>query len=54
MRSAKGSKSPTGPFANREPQNQEIGEFYVLNKHRATDFAALQLRKGRREASRQP
>ena len=28
-------------------QDQEIGEFYVVQKRRSTDFQALQLWKGR-------
>ena len=30
--------SPTNPFAILEPDYQEIGEFYVVEERRATDF----------------
>ena len=35
----------TGPFTILEPQNQEIGEFYVVYE-RATDIEAAKLRNG--------
>ena len=38
---------PTGPFAISEPQDQEIGEFYVVQKRRATDFDDPKTSKGR-------
>ena len=34
-------------FTNLEPQDQEIGEFYVVQKRQSTDFEARKLRKGR-------
>ena len=38
---------PTGPFTVLKPRDEEIGEFYEVQKRRATDFKALKLRKGR-------
>ena len=38
---------PTGPFTIFEPYDQEIGDFYVAQKRRRTDFEASKLRKGR-------
>ena len=38
---------PTGPFTNFEPQDQEIGEFYVIQERRTTNFEAQKLWKGR-------
>ena len=29
---------PTGPFTTLEPRDQEMGEFYAVQKRRATDF----------------
>ena len=37
---------PTSPFTILEPQDQEIGEFYVIQERRATDFEASKLWKG--------
>ena len=37
----------TDPFSIWEPRNQEIGEFNIVQKHRATDLEALKLWKGR-------
>ena len=34
---------PTNPFTILQPQDQEIGELYVAQKHRATDFEAPKL-----------
>ena len=34
---------PTGPFTVSEPQNLEIGKFYVDHERRATEFEALKL-----------
>ena len=34
---------PTGPFANLEPRDQEIGEFHESQKRRVTDFEARKL-----------
>ena len=34
---------PTGPFTTYELQDQEIAEFYVIEKRRATDFEAPKL-----------
>ena len=34
---------PTSPFTILEPQDQGIGEFYVVQKRRATDFEAPKL-----------
>ena len=31
---------PTGPFANLEARDQEIGEFYVVKNRRVTDCEA--------------
>ena len=31
---------PTGPFTISEPQNQEISEFVLVQKSRATDYEA--------------
>ena len=42
-----GNPSSTHPFTVLEPQNQEIGEFYVDQESRSTDFEAPKLRKGR-------
>ena len=39
-------KYQTGPFPSLQPQDQEIGEFYVDQKRRGTDFEALELGKG--------
>ena len=38
---------PTVPFPILEPHDQEIGEFYVVQKRRVTDFEAPKLWKGR-------
>ena len=38
---------PTDTFTIPEPQDHEIGEFYVVQKRRATDFKAPKLWKGR-------
>ena len=38
---------PTGPFTMLELQEQEIGEFYAVEKRRATDFEDPNLHKGR-------
>ena len=35
--------SPTNPFTVLEPQDQEIGEFYVAQECRVTDFGAPKL-----------
>ena len=35
--------NPTSPFTILEPQDQGIGEFYVAQKRRATDFEAPKL-----------
>ena len=40
------TRDPTNPFTMLEPQDQEIGEFYVLQERRATDFEASKLWKG--------
>ena len=37
----------TSPFIVWKPQNQEIGEFYFIQKCRTTDFKATKLGKGR-------
>ena len=37
---------PTKPFTILEPRDQEIGEFYVVQKRRATGFEAPKLWKG--------
>ena len=37
---------PTNPFSILEPQDQEIGEFYVVQERRATDLKAPKLWKG--------
>ena len=37
--------SPTGTFTILEPQNQEIGEFYVVHERRVMDFDARKLIK---------
>ena len=37
---------PTNSFTILEPEDQEIGEFYVVQERRATDFEAPKLRKG--------
>ena len=29
---------PIDPFAIQEPQDQEIGEYYAIQKRRASDF----------------
>ena len=34
---------PTNPFTILEPQDQEIGELYVVQERRATDFEAPKL-----------
>ena len=34
---------PTNPSTIVEPEDQEIGEFYVVQEHRATDFEASKL-----------
>ena len=39
-------ESPTNPFIILEPRDQEIGEFYVVEERRATDFEAPKLWKG--------
>ena len=36
-------RNPTGPFTILEPQDQEIAEFYVVQKRRATYFDATNL-----------
>ena len=38
---------PTNPFTILEHSDQEIGEFYVVQERRATDFEALKMWKGR-------
>ena len=35
--------NPTNIFPILEPQDQEIGEFYVVQERRATDFEAPKL-----------
>ena len=37
---------PTGPFTISEPQDQEVVEFYVVQKCRATDAEVPGLQKG--------
>ena len=37
----------TGPSTILEPDNQEIGTFYVVEDRRAMDFEAPKLREGR-------
>ena len=37
--------NPTSPFTILEPRDQEIGEFYVAEERRATDFEAQKLCK---------
>ena len=37
---------PTNPFTILEPRDQEIGEFYLVQERRATDFEAPKLGKG--------
>ena len=37
---------PTNPLTFLEPRDQEIGEFYVAQEHRATDIEAPKLWKG--------
>ena len=34
------SDYPTNPFTILEPQEQEIGDFYIVQEHRASDFQA--------------
>ena len=34
---------PTNPFTILEPEDQGIGEFYVVQARRATDFKAPEL-----------
>ena len=34
---------PTNPFTILEPQDQEIGQIYVAQERRATDFGAQKL-----------
>ena len=41
------SKSPADPFTISEPQNQEIGKFYVVQDGLGTDLEAPKLWKGR-------
>ena len=36
---------PTGLFTIYEPQYQEIGEFFIVQERRKTDFEALKLWK---------
>ena len=43
---------PTGPFTMLEPQDQEIGEFYVAQKRRATDFKLQNCERVSRVASK--
>ena len=38
---------PTDPFTMLEPRDQEIGEFYEIQKLRWTDLEASKLWKGR-------
>ena len=38
---------PTGPFSISESRDQETGECFVTQQHRATDFEAYKLCKGR-------
>ena len=38
---------PTDPFTILELHDQDIGEFYVVQEGRMTDFEASKLRKGR-------
>ena len=33
-------KDPTGPVTILQPQDKEIGEFYVIQERRAMDFEA--------------
>ena len=40
-------KFPTDIFTIPEPQDQEIGEFFVVQERRATDYEAPKLWKGR-------
>ena len=40
------SVCPTRPFTILEPQDQDIGEFYVVQERRTTDFEASKLWKG--------
>ena len=37
---------PTNPFTILEPQDQEIGEFYVVQERHMTDFKAPKLWMG--------
>ena len=37
------SSDPTNHFTILKPQDQEIGECYVVQQHRATDFEASNL-----------
>ena len=37
---------PTEPFTILEPYDQEIGELYLVQERRVTDFEASKLRKG--------
>ena len=41
---------PTGPFTVFEPQDQEVGKFYVVQERRTTDFEASKLWKGRSDS----
>ena len=41
-KSGDGLSPPTGPFTIQEPQEQEIGEAYVIQECRATDFEVVQ------------
>ena len=38
-------KSPANPFSDSGPRNQEIGQFYVVQERRVTEFEAPKLRK---------
>ena len=38
--------APTDPWLILEPQDQEIGECYVVHTRRATDFEAFKVVKG--------
>ena len=40
------NNNPTNPFTFLEPRNQEIGEIYVVQERRVTDFEAPKLWKG--------